>query len=452
MQSGGGGICRKVVESTNAITQMNHICPPPPLFALALATLAAGLLTVRGAPVTLTPDPGTTSWPVEMSAYAREGYDSNVYATNANGALADHGSATTTFGLRVAVSLPAPAGSPGNGLTLAYAPEQTRFSQSAAEDNTVHRLTLQSSGTAGDWSWLLDEAGTYVDGSHTSLIYLNGGTTGNFSAYTLALPRERRAQFQDRTKAWLRCDLGEFFLRAGGNVQAYDLRTVCSATTGYLNFVDRYDANAGFDAGWRLAKEIALTLGWRDGFQRQALVPGIVKLSSSNHYDRLLAGLEGQPVSWLVLSLVGGPDFRSYSAKAPTVTDLTPTCLYVEGSATATLGNTDSVILGLKQWRWVASTGKYTYDDKTVSLSWKHRITASLGLQLSGQAQQSAFIGCVRKDNLYSLGVQLQYALTQRWSLNADYSWQRGADEVEADPQAREFTRHTGGLSIKCSL
>ena len=63
---------------------------------------------------------------------------------------------------------------------------------------------------------------------------------------------------------------------------------------------------------------------------------------SSNHYQRLLAGLEGK-LDWLSVKLAAGPDFRDFNPNAP-ISDLHTTRFYAEAAVTATLPQDLSLI------------------------------------------------------------------------------------------------------------
>ncbi len=87
--------------------------------------------------------------------------------------------------------------------------------------------------------WRGENVFTYIDGSATGPTYPGG----QYSAFGIGAPRERRAQFQDRGAISLRCDFGPFFIRPTASLLYYDLQTALVNTPGYLNFPDRYDVN-----------------------------------------------------------------------------------------------------------------------------------------------------------------------------------------------------------------
>lgn len=421
-------------------------------------------LVSRGAEPAAKAEATLPSWISELSVSAKETYDSNVYGSNEVLAagypdLVNKNSWVTSLGVRFVFSASALEGANKDLLVLGYTPTYFNYGSRSDENNTQHRFQVQSKGKAEAWSWNFDNATTYVDGSRETLRY-----TG-YSSYGIGFPRERRAQWQDQGKFFVKYGLGEYFVRAAGSVTLYDLLTshhvTSGAYAGWLNFVDRYDANAGLDVGWNITKDTALTLGWRNGHQYQQAFYWLPSLAytSSNNYNRALVGIEGKPLSWLTLNLTAGPDFRHYTAPTARlgVNSANQTALYLEASATATLGKSDTLTLAGKQWRWVSSTGRVSYDDKSWQLSWKHKFNAQFSAQLSTQFQQGQYVNYPtaisatgRNDLLFTNGAQVQWTVTKAFAVTLEDSWQKAQNNVAAAAATgREFERNQLSLGAK---
>lgn len=406
---------------------MKH--PHVPLLRLAagLAALAAGSLCAAEK----TAPPARPAWLTELSASAKLGYDTNVFATDnerATQALANREAFTATLAVKLTASLSALAGGPKELLVLGYAPTATRFDGLSSENNVAHRFTLQSAAKRGAWSWSVDHATTYIDGSRESLRY------NCYNLYGMGFARERHEQLQNNGKAWLRYDGAAYFARATGSLLSHDFRTQLRNPTGtdagWLNWVDRRDLNGGLDFGWRATKDFALVAGARLGNQHQDATQWAKKYSS-NHYTRVLFGAEGKPTKWLSLAFLVGPDFRRYSAAGQYVTDRTPRAWTYEGSATATIDKDNSLTFAAKQERWLGSTGQSVYDNQNLSLTWKRRLAAAWSTQLTAQRQQGKYVApSTRNDVLYSGVAQLQWAATKRLAVTLDYTMQHGDEFV----------------------
>lgn len=396
---------------------------------------------------------GRPSWLTELSATGRTGYDTNVYGVdNAREGepIANHGAWTGSLGVRCAVSLSALLESPKDYLQVGYAPTAHWFRGAADENHTQHRFSLQSTGRRGDWSWSLDNATTWVDGSKDSL---------RFKAYNIfgmALVRDRRAQVQETGRAWVRYDGPGWFVRGAAAAQVNDyhtnLRAPVGADAGWVNWVDRSDLNGGLDLGWKAGPATSVHLGYRLGTQHQDTAPWMPK-SSSNHYTRALVGIESRPVKGLTCSLQAGPDFRRYASATQYLTDRTPVAWHYVGNVTAALSKADTLTLAAKQERWLSSTGQSAYDARTISLAWHHGFSTAWSLQLSGQLQQGKYPAPVVRDDVVQGGLaQLRWRATKQVEITLDAAVQVGGDRVDLPATAgRGFRRTVVGLALHTS-
>ncbi len=414
-----------------------------------LALYPPGLLQAGAA---LAPG-GRTSWLTGLSAAGRTGYDTNVYGVDnarTGEPVANHGVWTGSLGVRLGVSLSALLESPKDYLQVGYAPTAHWFRGAATENHTQHRFTLQSAGRRGDWSWSLDSAATRVNGSKDSL---------RFKAYNIfgmALVRDRRAQVQESGRAWVRYDGAGWFVRGAVGAQGNDFHTQhrapSGADVGWANWVDRSDLNGGLDLGWKAGPATSLHLGCRLGAQHQGTMPWMPK-SSSNHYTRVLVGIESRPVKGLTCSLQAGPDYRRYAAATQYLTDRTPVAWHYVGNVTATLGRADTVTLGAKQERWLSSTGQSAYDAKTISLAWRREFSEAWSLQISGQLQQGKYPAPVVRDDVLRGGLaQLRWRATKQIEITVEVAPQAGGDLVDLPATAgRGFRRTVVGLALHAS-
>jgi len=243
----------------------------------------------------------------------------------------------------------------------------------------------------------------------------------------------------------------------------YDLRTDWHNTgaapyKGYQNYPDRSDVNGGADLGYRLTKNIAVTVGYRYGQQyQQQFTPDITsdRHFSSSDYQRVLLGLEGRLWPWLNVKIAGGPDFRDYNPNAA-VNDFHPVKYYGEAVFTATITKDQSLTFNYKQWQWVSSTGLVPYFDSTFALNYHWNVTKQLGFDLGGKILEADFTSgnevsgtapSRRDDRQYTISTGVTYALNPHLSASLSYAYDLG-DNVLAnlpatlEPGYRDFNHH----------
>jgi len=426
-------------------------------------------------------------WLKEVSITFKEGYDSNIYMADF-GSLANKDSWVTTVIPKVGIDF-APLIEQDSGeksvetFRLTYSPEISIYHGAESEDNTAHKIASLLKGRVGDFSYGVDNGFTYVDGRKQSLdsLYNGASASADISPYSSGSFRERRDQFQDKFKSYLRYDVSdEYFVRTVTTGQWYDLHVEPRTDPGYVNFPDRYDANAGVDLGYKmnpltgltsiegLSHDYALTLGFRYGHTQQQMIYTPVGVGSlvqyKSDYQRVLAGIEGSPFKWLRIDFQVGPDFRNYGRGFPTINGASSattssgfyaannTSFYAEGSATVNLTSVDSLVFMGKQWQWVASTGQGVYEDKSYDFSYRRKITPDLtgtaGYRYNGGEY---FAPSSRDDNLYTFYGGLAYKIDENWSTTLDYSFGRGISD-DSVARARESDRHFVVCGVKWSL
>jgi hypothetical protein len=343
---------------------------------------------------------------------------------------------------------------------LSYTPDFNLYHDDSQESYNAHRVANSVKGSAGDFSFSGDNAFLYNDGSRTAPIYAvsqaagaNNSLDKNRSAYATAVPRERRDQIQDRTSLVFQYDIDKFFIRPTASLLYYDLMTdwhkAAAATVpggpswvGYQNYASRADVNGGADFGYKVTSDLALTLGYRYGHQyQQAFTPTVDSTyHSSSDYQRVLVGVEGTPLSWLNVKVLGGPDFRNYNDTAP-LNDKNYNTYYGEALLTATISKDQTVSFTYKQWQWVSSTGKCPYFESTYILNYHWNATKHWGFDLTGKYLESDYTSgsaaeagtsYLRDDIQYTAGAGVTYTFNKHLSANVSYAYDLGRNNEDA--------------------
>lgn len=442
--------------ATPSVWSLAALCAP----FLATATQAADASAAAPAPALVKP-----AWLTDLSLGLREGYDDNIFLGGAKAkdiagftpasdgsveALKNRSSWITTVSPKVGVNFAPLLGDQKvlQVLALGYAPDFITYHDHSSESYNAHRIAATVKGKSDHVSFNLENGFNYINGSKEGPSYPNSLN----SAYATAAARERREQYQDRSKFSLQYDQEQWFLRPVASLLYYDLQTDKRATTtaqGYQNYADRYDVNGGLDVGYKLDKNVAVTLGYRYGHQYQEEYSHAIDpfgQSSTSDYQRVLAGVEGKPLNWLTVSVQGGPDFRSYADTAP-VHDRHPVKYFGVASLTADITAKDSISFKYQQWQWVSSTGKVPYFDSTYDLSYARKLTDKLSLTLGGRLLTSDYTSGLaysaanfnpqtapsnkRDDWFYTLSIGVRYAITPNLSADLAYAYDLGRNNQD---------------------
>lgn len=389
------------------------------------------------------------AWLTDLSLGVNESYDDNILLVPGN-QMQPQSSWISTVSPKVGFDFALLLGnqSPFKTLSLVYAPEFNFYHNAPSESYDAHKINDAIKGAAGDFSFNLDNAFLYNDGSRIAPIYaLNQTSTQDYDKYrnfyAFAPARERRDQIQDRSAISLQYDWDEFFVRPVASLLYYDLKTDwhnagVAPYLGYQNWPDRYDVNGGADLGYRIAPSLAVTLGYRYGHQYQQQFPATIspldRHYSSSDYQRVLVGLEGNPWNWLNVRLSAGPDFRDYNSMAP-VNDFHPVTYYAEAVLTATITPNQTLTFNYKQWEWVASTGLVPFFDSSYALTYHWNATKQLGLDLGGRVQEADFSSgndmlgtapSLRDDIQYTVSAGVNYAFTPHLNASLTCSYDLG--------------------------
>ena len=189
----------------------------------------------------------------------------------------------------------------------------------------THRALFNFGGTLGNATWELVNTATYIDGSTTGPTFARPDDIPAIGGIPL---RDRRAAFIFRNGFRLTEPVGKWFFRPVATAYIHDFKTEQLYQTpaqktlfSYENYVDRQDVSGGLDVGYEVVKKTYLVAGFRYGRQDQYTLPGAggTTLHSpyDNGYQRILAGVEGSPVSWLKLAVLAGPDIRQFDSGTP---------------------------------------------------------------------------------------------------------------------------------------
>jgi len=409
------------------------------------------------------------NWLTDLSLGVKEGYDDNLLlVADKTPGLEAKSSWITTVSPKVGFNFAPLIGDQKvlKTLSLSYTPDFNLYHDDSQENYNAHRIANSVKGSAGDFSFSGDNAFLYNDGSQTAPTY--GALDKNRSAYATAVPRERRDQIQDRTSLVFQYDIDKFFIRPTASLLYYDLMTdwhhSAGTYTGYQNYASRADVNGGADFGYKVTPDIAVTLGYRYGHQyQQAFTPTVDSTyQSSSDYQRILGGVEGNPLSWLNVKVLGGPDFRNYNDTAP-LNDKNYNTYYGEALLTATISKSQTVSFTYKQWQWVSSTGKCPYFESTYILNYHWNATKHWGFDLVGKYLESDYTSgsaaeagtsYLRDDIQYTAGAGLTYTFNKHLSANVAYAYDLGRNNEDAAAVAstvpyRQFDHQVVSLGVQ---
>jgi hypothetical protein len=409
------------------------------------------------------------AWLPQLSLGVKESYDDNIFGVSGEG-MQPQGAWITSISPAIGFDFASLLGEQATFQTLSlnYTPDFVFFAlahnqapyNEPSQNYDAHKFGTVIKGAVDDFSFSLSNAFLYNDGSKTAPTYAmnQSGAAGEFDKYrdhyAYVPSRERANQFQERETTVLEYDLGPVFIRPTDTLLLYDMNTALHNTSkapyeGYQNFVDRYDINGGLDFGYKVATNLAVTVGYRYGSQyQQQFAPSITSdytNYSSSTYQRVLFGLEGKPWDWLVLKLDGGPDFRDYNSHAP-ISNLHPTKYYAEASLSAAISANQSLTFNYKQFEWEASTGYIPTWDSSYDLDYHWNVNKRLGFDLDAKIQEYDATGgndvatgtdpSLRTDRMYTLSPAATYAFTPQLSATLSYEFDAANNELYTLPAA----------------
>ena len=221
------------------------------------------------------------AWLTDLSVGVKQSYDDNVFLSGVSGnylpatytvppgsvaALKNVYSWVTTVSPKVGVNLAPVIGTNNiDNLSLNYAPDFANYYEAQSENYNAQRFGGAIKAHAGDFSMAFDNTLTYIDGNNVAPTYPGG----LYSAIGIGAARERREQIQDRGNLSFRYDGSWWFIRPTASLLSYNMHTELINTPGYQNYCDRSDVNGGVDLGYKINPQMAVTLGYRYGYQYQ---------------------------------------------------------------------------------------------------------------------------------------------------------------------------------------
>jgi hypothetical protein len=428
--------------------------------------------------------PGVTGWSKpawlsDLSLGVKESYDDNILRVSGNG-LPTESSWVDVVSLKLGFNLaPLVSADPGTIQTfsLTYQPDKVTYDQASSENFTAHRLNAVLKGKSGDLSFNVNEAFLYNDGSKLAPIYalnqLSNSDANQNDKFRNSLAhapaRERRNQYQDRYTASLQYDTKFIFVRAVSalnyiNMNTYLFNNSLAPYKGYQDWIDRYDVNVGSDVGFKFAPNWAITVGYRDGYQFQQQYSVAINSDqheSSNHYQRLLFGVEGR-LDWLTLKLSAGPDFRDFNPNTP-ISDLHTTRFYGEAAVAANFSAGQSLTFAYRDYVFVSSTGLVPYEEYSYSLLYHWNATRKLGVDLGAKLFEHNYtLGNDLAGSAPSLRLDLDdellagvtYALTPHLSASATFAYDDGRNGLDGlaekyAPSYRNFEEAVYSLELQ---
>jgi hypothetical protein len=410
-------------------------------------------------------------WLSDCLVNIKESYDNNVFLSGVStppaytvpagsvAALKNAASWITTVSPKVGVDFAPLLGVTNRQLelSLAYSPDFVFYHDQNSESYNAQRVLTAIKAQNDFVKFNAGNNFTYFDGDRYGPLY-----PGNlYSGFATIFDRARRRQILEIADVSLQFDYHRWFVRPVASLiyndmMTEELNTVLPQNRGYQNYADREDVNGGADVGYRITDDFAMTVGYRYGqqFQEQyAFSPD----SAPNSYQRILFGLEGHPWHWLSVSLVCGPDFRSYQGDTTThvtpVKDFHPVKYYGEALITATITKDDSISFKYKYWQWLAGCGKFPYTDEAYELNYHHQFNTKLGFNLGGKFMAWDFddnlpSAVTRCDLQYTCAGGVTYAVNPHLNLNLGcaFNWGRNDESNLANASTREYNEQLYAL------
>ena len=376
----------------------------------------------------------TSPWSFTTSLTAREGYDSNVFMQRIT-ARADFGSLVTTVIPSANVGWKS---TPRFALTANYAPEVTRYSRAASENNVAHKAALTLSGELPRGTWELGNTVAFVSGDAAGPVFTGQGGAAILGGVPLMERRDQRVLRQN-LKAQIPC--GSWFARPVVTTYVHDFRTAQRTTAGYQNYIDRDEFAAGVDLGRKFAGGIALFAGFRAGSQDQAASP-VSAFRYENRFRRFLAGFEGTLQPWLKVSLLAGPDTRRFGSAVPAAFERDTTRLFLDASATATMSKTHSATLAARRFALPGYGGGSFLEITTYDLTWKRSFDQTLSVALTGRAHHWDFaLPVIRNEWWYGSALSGTMKVNARFTITAAFALDTVRSSVPATPGREAFRR-----------
>lgn len=359
------------------------------------------------------------------------GYDSSLYRVDV-GNLGDRSSFYANLAPEVGLLL-------ADSVQLRYLANGHLYFSDSEEDNIEHTVSMSVRNVP---RLQFMTAQTYVQGSREAVIYDEGR-----NAFATALPRGRRAQWQNRTN--FSYTLGEegAFARLRGSLLYFNLHTIRKeGVPGYQNWVNRYDFHAGPDLGWKWEGHEAY-LGYRRGHQYQGRQGGQTT-DRTNNYDRLLVGWEGDVlIPSIALNGEVGITHIRYS-DTQSIGPAEKTMPYLDTGVLFRLTEKDRIRISGSVRNWVGSTGRvssvYQQYQGRYFRDWSETLRTELVLGAFGLR----YDGIQRDDWMYFFEANAFLTAFGEWEWSVRFRQEEGRGYANVNERSRDFSRSVGGLFL----
>ncbi len=409
----------------------------------------------------------------------KETYDDNVYLLdtaaypnltpppNSPIAIPNKGSMVTT--LTPSLNLTYLAG-PAFSATLSYAPDMVWYESAPSQNYVAHRANLNFTGKIGEVSYEWLNSSVWTEGSDLALTTMRPGDCRAMGGIPM---RDRcdAALYRDSIKVTIPVD--KWFFRPVFTSYVHDFEAEQQANLAanknsyiYDNYIDRWEVSGGMDLGYAVMDKTKLFVGYRYGHQSQGTVlkegtvPGSVITAASpydNNYQRLLVGIEGEPVPWLKLAVMTGPDMRDWLDATPAGFDRSKTLWYVDGQFTVLPTKEDRCTLKMTRFEQPAFTSQSVYQDIKYDLSWRHefsdKLTVGVGCTVYNCVWQNP---ALRNDWIYTPCLMASYAFSSNVAAEVSWSHDNAVNKETAVvgtstqyAEGREYQRNLYSISLK---
>ena len=149
------------------------------LVAAAVAACAAAEQAVVATPGGIFPP--KPAWLTDLSVGVSESYDDNLYGVSGKGPMAPQSSWITTVSPKLGINLAPLLGDQKTlqSLTFGYAPDLAVYHDASVESYNAHRFANAIKGKTDSFSFNLENALSYVDGSQVAPIYSGSDSSRN---------------------------------------------------------------------------------------------------------------------------------------------------------------------------------------------------------------------------------------------------------------------------------
>lgn len=406
------------------------------LFATSISLLISGSNLAYGA------EPATNAgFDFSAGAGFKETFDSNVNLQSYTPAVEKSSLITTVLPQIGGTWKSAPLHA-----SLSYAPEINFFHSASTEDNVAHKISNAVGLEEGPFRLEASNTVVAIDGSDIGPTWTGPG--GAPAAGGPAV-RDRRDAVIDRSQAQLSYEHDGWIVRPGFTGYLHDFHTQQRSTPGYQNYVDRSQWSGGLDFGHSVGISSKTFVGYFHGWQDQGKLLQFPE-EFDNEFDRVLAEFEGSLAPWLKLNFSVGPEFRRFGDRTPlSFGDRDRLNYFVDACASIKASERDNVIVSVKRFQQPGFAGRSIYDDLTVDLNWKHKLTSRVTLGCGGRAYNTDFtLSASRNDWIYSGSSFVNVEIGGGFNLEASYLYEDGESEI-ANTAGRNYERHAAVIGLK---